>query len=55
MQTFTAYHFPVQLKIKVAVFKAKTHDQEHAYTALLMLGFKEVVRVPLLPAITSTP
>eukprot|EP00892_Ulva_mutabilis_P005820 jgi/Ulvmu1/360/UM001_0366.1 len=31
------------LKIKLTVFRSKTHGLEHAYSALLMLGFKEVV------------
>lgn len=35
----------MQLKIKVKIFNKKTHDIQHAYPALLMLGFKEVVRV----------
>lgn len=33
-----------QLKLKAMVFQNKTHNIEHAYAAILMLGFKEVVR-----------
>ena len=36
-----------QLKLKAMVFQNKTHNIEHAYAAILMLGFKEVVRVQL--------